>query len=293
MRHWSPTHSPNAGSMNMNSIPVDRMEGDCAQSPELIFSSQPVCQRTTPLRSRASDSFTPIRMRPNTSYENLAKATAAASSGKVESKSRRGSKRAGTVDRRKGAKRKTLNTSEHRVTEQEETIVTYNMYLPHILVVDVRKSVEERLDIMYITMRNSGCTEVVFDTEHSYQILLAFFRVNLAHERIVFAAQSSYDDVGSPGEKRGVSLDSCCSFGEDGGSYNADDFTASRIKERVKRESWTEKIRRKVVHVAMRIHEGACASNRTYLTVPRVQKSCLLKFFRSLCIIIIHYHDSF
>lgn len=90
-----------------------------------------------------------------------------------------------------------------------------------------------------------------------------FFRVNLAHERIVFAAQSSYDDVGSPGETRGVSLDSCCSFGEDGGSYNADDFTASRIKERVKRESWTEKIRRKVVHVAMRIHEVSDSLNET------------------------------
>lgn len=103
-------------------------------------------------------------------------------------------------------------------------------------------------DRMNVTTMNNGYYEFYFQTQMSYDILLAFLRANLAAERITDGAGNNTSIDNGYIQPQ---LSRCCS----GELFDAETLTARRMKERVQTESISEKLRRKAAHVATRIGE--------------------------------------
>jgi hypothetical protein len=93
--------------------------------------------------------------------------------------------------------------------------------------------------VLYLTTLSYGYFEFSFRTANARDMMVAFLNASLIPERILSQANP-------PKEKN--CEDPLCSF-------DVETLTANRIEERIRTESFSEKLRRKVAHVALQIEE--------------------------------------
>jgi hypothetical protein len=93
-------------------------------------------------------------------------------------------------------------------------------------------------DPLYVTLLTGEYMEWTFDSRNARDVVCAFLAASLPKERI---------DTSSTNH----SLDACGTAE----SFDVEMLTANRMRERLQGESWGEKFRRRVIHVANRVTE--------------------------------------
>ena len=93
-------------------------------------------------------------------------------------------------------------------------------------------------DPLYVTLLTGVYMEWTFNSSNARDLVCAFLAASLPKERIDISSTSHSIDA--------------CGTAE---SFDVEMLTAKRMRERLQGESWGEKLRRKVVHVANRMTE--------------------------------------
>lgn len=148
----------------------------------------------------------------------------------------RSSSRSGSRTRAESAGPRSKIWDELADHRQPEVLRTpYSIPMEGVLVVDSNGNTET----LYITTQTMGYFEFTFSTANGFDIFMAFLSNSLPFERIV--KQWTPNNLVA------------CASGCD--SYDVETLQATRMKERVKSESFPERMRRKMVFVASRIGE--------------------------------------
>ena len=110
--------------------------------------------------------------------------------------------------------------------------IEYCIPMSDIVVADLQDA-----HLLFLTTLSNGYFEFCFRTANARDMLVAFLNASLSPERILSQA--------SPEKER----DPFCSF-------DVETLTAKRIEERMRTETLSEKLRRRVAHVALQIGES-------------------------------------
>jgi hypothetical protein len=127
----------------------------------------------------------------------------------------------------------------------------YCIPLSDVVVADVHDD-----HLLFLTTQKQGFFEFSFDSKNAFDLMTAFLGAWLPEERITRMKNESTSAT--------TFLDPICSF-------DVEAFTNTRIQEKVKHETLSEKMRRKVVHIAFQMGEmssaiSECACNSCGVT---------------------------
>lgn len=122
----------------------------------------------------------------------------------------------------------------------EEDLQPISIPTNDIVVVDVHGGKAASSEPIYVTTFSHGYFEFCFSTCTSHDVLLAFFTGSLPPERITVAHKLDRIDSDD--------MQANCSF-------DVDALTALRMRERIRTEPWSEKMRRRVLRIAGRLEE--------------------------------------
>jgi hypothetical protein len=114
--------------------------------------------------------------------------------------------------------------------------------------------------VIFLTTLSNGYFEFCFHTANARDMMLAFLSASLGPERMLSQA------AGGPPTEENVEDPAC--------SFDVETLTANRIEERMRTESFSEKVRRKMAHVALQIEEistsiSECACGYGNHTTPK------------------------
>lgn len=137
----------------------------------------------------------------------------------------------------------TTATTTDENDKEELNLKPYSIPLDDIVVVDVRGG-PVTSEPIFITTFSHGYFEFSFLSHNAHDVLLAFLTKGLPNERIAHTAVQSRD----------CEDDNDNSFGGDC-SFDIDDLTATRMRERIRTEPWSEKMRRRMLRIADRLEE--------------------------------------
>jgi hypothetical protein len=112
----------------------------------------------------------------------------------------------------------------------------YCIPLSDVVVADVHDD-----HLLFLTTQKQGFFEFSFDSKNAFDLMTAFLGAWLPEERITRMKNESTSAT--------TFLDPICSF-------DVEAFTNTRIQEKVKHETLSEKMRRKVVHIAFQMGES-------------------------------------
>jgi len=261
MRDWKPHNQYNntlsgSGSTYANTkdsfsskLPISSsmMIAGCPNDPELLLS--PI-QRVVPTDTNLGE--THVRSFNSDHSREKAKSDAGSSSQSSRSRSRqRGASCAATSRCRSDSINRRRRWSdiyiERRDPEQErKKEIVYQPYpipISDILVVDTSRSYAP----IYLTTTNMGYFEFTFSTQNSHDILLAFLTSSLPSERVTcqLSADRTFDDSTA--------------------TFDVEALTARRLREKVKAETFGERVRRKMTFFASRFSEISTTVSTTFV----------------------------
>lgn len=112
--------------------------------------------------------------------------------------------------------------------------------------------------VIFLTTLSNGYFEFCFRTANARDMMVAFLNASLGPERILSQA--------GPPKEENLEEPAC--------SFDVETLTANRIEERMRTESFSEKVRRKMAHVALQIEEistsiSECACGYRNHTTPK------------------------
>jgi len=134
------------------------------------------------------------------------------------------------------ARQKVWNSSPDRIrNESPLRSLGYCIPLSDIVVADIHDD-----HLLFLTTQKNGYFEFSFDSKNARDMMVAFLTASVQAERITTT---------STGREEHSRLAPICSF-------DVEMLTNNRIQDHVKQETLSEKVKRKVVHVALQIGES-------------------------------------
>lgn len=134
------------------------------------------------------------------------------------------------------SRQRVWNSTDSKRHESPMRPMGYCIPLADIVVADVHDA-----HLLFLTTQKNGYFEFSFISKNARDMMVAFLTASLAQERIITSCTSQDEHE----------FDAICSF-------DVEALTNNRIQERVKHETLSEKIQRKVTHVALQIGESEC-----------------------------------